>query len=271
MGVGIPAGTISAFASTTCPTGWSEYTTARGAFLRGIDNGAGIDPSGTRPPGAFQGDLFRSHSHTASTNANQITSAVSSQSGANYGAFNGGATVTVNATGGAETRPVNVAVTFCQFNGTSNGWNSPLSTTAAGSTNDVQYNSSGSMAADTGNFTYSGSVLKAPTVSATNVYAKNISATTVSATNVSFADGTTQTTKAFSSCTTVSAAFGAASSVTASCGAGYTLTGGGVQCTTGNGTSPAYSYPSGNSWVGGYCFYYTGISYGGTAFAVCCH
>lgn len=50
------------------------------------------------------------------------------------------------AAGGAETRPKNVAVTFCQFNGTSNGWNNPLSggsTVAAGSTGQVQYNTSG--------------------------------------------------------------------------------------------------------------------------------
>lgn len=64
MGVGIPAGTISAFASTTCPTGWSEYTAARGRFLRGIDNGAGNDPSGTRAPGAAQADEFKSHTHS---------------------------------------------------------------------------------------------------------------------------------------------------------------------------------------------------------------
>ena len=43
----IPSGTIAAFAATSCPTGWSEYTPARGAFLRGIDNGAGRDPDGT--------------------------------------------------------------------------------------------------------------------------------------------------------------------------------------------------------------------------------
>lgn len=48
MGVGIPAGTISAFASTTCPSGWSEYAPARGRFLGGIDNSAGIDPDRTR-------------------------------------------------------------------------------------------------------------------------------------------------------------------------------------------------------------------------------
>ena len=58
MGVGIPAGTISAFASTTCSTGWSEYTPARGRFLRRIDNGAGNDPDATRVAGSVQGDAL---------------------------------------------------------------------------------------------------------------------------------------------------------------------------------------------------------------------
>jgi hypothetical protein len=39
--------------------------------------------------------------------------------------------------------------------------------TPAGSTADVQYNSAGALAADTGNFTYASGVLKAPTISAT--------------------------------------------------------------------------------------------------------
>lgn len=57
------------------------------------------------------------------------------------------------ATGDAETRPKNVAVTFCQFNGTSNGWNNPLSggsTVPGGSTGQIQYNTSGSFDASAG-------------------------------------------------------------------------------------------------------------------------
>jgi hypothetical protein len=55
--------------------------------------------------------------------------------------------------------------------------------TPAGSTADVQFNSSGALAADTGNFTYASSVLKAPTVSATTIsgtyhYGSYVSATT---------------------------------------------------------------------------------------------
>lgn len=152
MGVGIPAGTISAFASTTCPTGWSEYTPARGRFLRGIDNGAGNDPSGTRVSGNVQEDVFKTHSVT-------ISPAATASTGSGTGFIRGGdATgagfnMTGTASGGAETRPKNVAVTFCQFNGTSNGWNNPLSggsTVPGGSTGQIQYNTSGSFDASAG-------------------------------------------------------------------------------------------------------------------------
>jgi hypothetical protein len=50
--------------------------------------------------------------------------------------------------------------------------------TPAGSTADVQYNSGGALAADTGVFTYSSGVLKATTTSSTNLYANSVSGTT---------------------------------------------------------------------------------------------
>ena len=175
MGVGIPAGTISAFASTTCPTGWSEYTAARGRFLRGIDNGAGNDSDGTRAPGTTQADRLADHKHYTT---------MGFDSGQFYGWQDGsgqpiaGSRVVVGATRtiasaisqpsenvrlalteiqeapiSGETRPKNVAVTYCQFNGTSNGWNNPLSggsTTAAGSTGQLQYNTAGAFDASAG-------------------------------------------------------------------------------------------------------------------------
>jgi len=182
MGVGIPAGTIAAFASTTCPTGWSEYTAARGRFLRGIDNGAGVDPSGTRTPGSTQDDLFRSHTHTQQTANNGTTTSGVEPKGVNDSTGLGSSGRSTLATGGAETRPANVAVTFCQFNGTSNGWNNPLSGSGGGNPGGnntyVQYNSSGSFAGDS-NFTYSSGLLTVTgTTSATNVYASSVSGTT---------------------------------------------------------------------------------------------
>jgi len=184
MGVGIPAGSIVAFASTTCPTGWSEYTTARGRFLRGIDNGAGVDPSGTRTPGGTQEDDLKSHSHN-------IYYSNTGGLGGVWPALGNGSTGTGGysvATGGNETRPKNVAVTFCQFNGTSNGWNNPLSggstATPAGSTGDVQYNSGGSLAADTGVFTYSSGLLKSTSISATNISGTTATLSSIGAGNI---------------------------------------------------------------------------------------
>lgn len=167
MGVGIPAGTISAFASTTCSTGWSEYTPARGRFLRRIDNGAGNDPDATRVAGSVQGDALSNHSHKGVVDYSQYNSSASNSplvasSDSNphpyYDAtLNQNSQTEAVAFGSTsianETRPKNVAVTFCQFNGTSNGWNNPLSggsTVPGGSTGQIQYNTSGSFDASTG-------------------------------------------------------------------------------------------------------------------------
>ncbi|MFN7162932.1 MAG: hypothetical protein ACK5VJ_00200, partial [Pseudomonadota bacterium] len=215
MGVGIPAGTISAFASTTCPLGWSEYTPARGRFLRGIDNGAGNDPDGTRAPGAAQADEFRSHTHamatqnTIPTSPSREVATASDGQGIDY--FDIVGEVPTGSRGGAETRPKNVAVTFCQFNGTSNGWNNPLSggsTTPGGSTGQVQYNTAGSFDASA-NFTW-------------NNAASRLTATNISATNLTASGGATAGTLATggltvsgaTSITTLSATVGAFNSLT---------------------------------------------------------
>lgn len=178
MGVGVPAGTIAAFASTTCPTGWSEYTAARGRFLRGIDNGAGNDPDGTRAPGATQADLVGAHTHTLRIGQTYGSGGLIGWNIATTSSYTD-AENNIMSSGGAETRPKNVAVTFCVFNGTSNGWNNPLSgssASAAGGTGEVQYNAGSGTFGSSGNLTYSSGVLKAPTVSTTNVSATAITA-----------------------------------------------------------------------------------------------
>ena len=151
IGSNLINGAIAAFASASCPTGWTEYTTARGAFLRGIDNGAGLDPSGTRTAGNYEADTFASHTHTVTDpgHAHGITdpghyhvlpnigyrgnSANSSGSsypttGANTNTNSAYTGISVNSattgitgtnsTGSTETRPKNIAVIFCQYNGT---------------------------------------------------------------------------------------------------------------------------------------------------------
>ena len=179
-------GMIVAFPSTTIPSGWSECdggalsrtdnaslfaivgTTfgagdgsstfnkpnLQGKFIRGYDNGAGIDAS--RVFGSDQSDSYKSHTHTASTAsagdhyhtgttsgagghahtftlgqdetqdgpfAAASTQALSTQATSSVGdhahAFTTSTTgahshtVTVTASGGTETRPINVALVYC--------------------------------------------------------------------------------------------------------------------------------------------------------------
>lgn len=123
-------GAVMAFNATTCPTGWTEYLPARGRFLRGIDNGAGNDPDGTRAPGAGQDDALQNITGSLNVPRARVLGATSS------GAFDHTSSGSLGATGdtqaglgvtfdasrvartSTETRPKNVAVIFCQYNGT---------------------------------------------------------------------------------------------------------------------------------------------------------
>lgn len=87
-----PVGMIVAYANATIPTGWLEcngqsipnqYTELkalvgnnvpdlRGEFIRGWDNGRGVDSGRTLT--STQSDLFESHSHTATANSNSSSS-----------------------------------------------------------------------------------------------------------------------------------------------------------------------------------------------------
>ncbi len=117
VGIGVPTGAIMAFHETACPDGWTEYTPARGRFLRGIDNGAGNDPGGTRAPGNVQADMVGPHNHQL---------AVSMGTSGDYGLRDAGNATSTGApwtqnNSGVETRPKNVAVIFCQYSGIGGG------------------------------------------------------------------------------------------------------------------------------------------------------
>ena len=138
LGLTIPAGTISAYAGSTAPSGYLEcngsqqsrttfadlfsvisttYGTGdnsttfnlpdlRGEFIRGLDSSRGVDIG--RNLGSFQSDSFASHSHTG----------VSGNPGTDP-ARKGGANrvddtdvYATNAVGETETRPRNVALMF---------------------------------------------------------------------------------------------------------------------------------------------------------------
>lgn len=124
-----PTGAVLAFDLATCPTGWSEYTPARGRFLRGIDSAGTVDPSGKRAPGNIQSHMFKQHGHTnyyASSGyngyGNQGSGWLSNFATAPGGAYAGSVTTqefitnSLDPSAGVETRPVNVAVLYCRKN-----------------------------------------------------------------------------------------------------------------------------------------------------------
>lgn len=138
----IPAGKVDWFAMTTAPTGYLKANGAavsrttyaalfsaigttfgtgdgsttfnlpdlRGQFIRGYDDGRGVDSS--RVFGSSQADDLKSHSHTVT-----VQQSVAGGGGyirASETSTNGSMDMSlVNATGGAETRPKNVALLAC--------------------------------------------------------------------------------------------------------------------------------------------------------------
>jgi hypothetical protein len=89
----------------------------RGYFLRGWDNGRGVDSG--RAIGSLQADANLSHSHTASGSASYVSgvggiSPVIQQGDGAYVSLTYGSSVavTVNAAGGTEARPKNLAVLY---------------------------------------------------------------------------------------------------------------------------------------------------------------
>lgn len=107
----VPSGAVIAFDLKECPAGWSEYEKAHGRFIRGIDRGdPKTDPQGERQPGSLQEDLLKSHTHT-----HKAPRHYNSGAGGHARAKPDGSGTT-SATGGAETRPKNVALLYCRRN-----------------------------------------------------------------------------------------------------------------------------------------------------------
>ena len=135
---GTPAGVVIYHAANTAPTGFIKANGAsiststysdlfavigytfggsggsfnvpdlRGEFLRGWDDGRGVDSG--RNFGSSQTDDFKSHTHTITTRQSTTNSATS---GVGAGNQNVNSTRSTNSTGGTETRPRNVALLAC--------------------------------------------------------------------------------------------------------------------------------------------------------------
>ena len=134
----VPIGTVISFYGNTTPAGYlycngASFNQAtypelysllggnvlpdmRGYFMRGTSDSNAVDPSGPRAVGSVQSDEVKSHTHT------YLDTYATENTGTNLGYLghsdpdydNAPLTIsrTTDATGGAETRPKNVAVRF---------------------------------------------------------------------------------------------------------------------------------------------------------------
>lgn len=104
----LPTGAVIAFDLNTCPSGWSEYRQAYGRFIRGIDKGVTkTDPKGLRTPGDLQDDELKKHVHGGLPIKYRGTSGGTYRTKYDQDRNS-------KPTGGAETRPKNVALLYCR-------------------------------------------------------------------------------------------------------------------------------------------------------------
>ena len=112
-----PPQSVIAFTRDTCPNGWDEYKPAYGRFIRGLDKSGEIDPTQNRKIGSMQDDMFKSHNHIngqynklATYDTYNTIDSDYDRSGGELNQRKGG---NIQARGGAETRPKNVALLYC--------------------------------------------------------------------------------------------------------------------------------------------------------------
>jgi len=109
-------GSVTAFNSDECPTGWKEYTLAYGRFIRGLDKSGNIDPDKNRKIGSTQEDSFKKHNHNNGgynllfKNNGEETIHTTDNRGSEP---NLKTTAGIQSRGGKETRPKNIALLYC--------------------------------------------------------------------------------------------------------------------------------------------------------------
>lgn len=143
LGTTVPSGTVMYFAASTAPTGWlkangatvsrSTYSALfasigttfgagdgsttfvlpdlRGEFIRGWDDGRGVDSG--RAFGSFQSNDIQSHNHVLNNTAGPSNTGNGSIPSSGAWAFYKYNNLTTTSSGGAETRPRNVALLAC--------------------------------------------------------------------------------------------------------------------------------------------------------------
>lgn len=110
----VPSGLYGFFNSASCPSGWiladgtGGTVDLRGTFIRGLDDGRGLDTG--RVLASYQADTYLSHTHTVTT-----VGGAGSYVGVGDVINNVGrlGSVATGGSGGTETRPKNVALRPC--------------------------------------------------------------------------------------------------------------------------------------------------------------
>lgn len=143
VSTGIPSGTVAHFAMSSAPTGWVKANGSalsrtayadlfsaigttfgagdgsttfnvpdlRGEFLRGLDDGRGIDLG--RTLGSAQENTIQSHNHPIVTVGTPGSGSSTGMSSISNGSLVGTVTMYISANGSSETRPRNVSLLAC--------------------------------------------------------------------------------------------------------------------------------------------------------------
>lgn len=118
----IPSGVLIFFNLNSCPSGWTVSAIATSLFIRGIDNGAGRDPTGTLL-GATETGGMQDHRHNTGPLMAIPVVDTGSVGGSFAQIFNQATLSTTTVTGnpstgnhGTEVRPVNISLLLCSKN-----------------------------------------------------------------------------------------------------------------------------------------------------------
>lgn len=105
-------GSVLPYNASSCPKGTQPYTAAFGRFVRGLDLEGGSDPD--RTIGSIQEGQIEAHTHSESrlrNNGDRAGTGSDNFNGQRRGQYE---TKQSGETGGSETRPVNVALLYCE-------------------------------------------------------------------------------------------------------------------------------------------------------------
>jgi len=121
----VPTGTYMYFFLASCPTGWTRPTAYDLKFVRGLDNGAGRDTTGTSL-GGFESNAVQDHPHAGGGSYVSSVNRPNFQLGGGTSNFpiinliNSGANPPTGAANsgnhGTETRPMDMPLLLCQKN-----------------------------------------------------------------------------------------------------------------------------------------------------------